>query len=260
MSDPKDAPNACAAYVPCPPELQGVASPAFKTPEEADAWTAGYLAGHRAADWKRTPRSEPARLDADRSAKPKTRIVASGFEPVDPGTTVARGALVPPGDTYVAEDGRRIPLVAPRPSYAKRMHTNPADWLPCKDGLRHHVDCGLFSGVACSCVPREMNPGATPLNESALSSCADCGAPTAEFRAGRVSDPCPKSPRGLPCRPEGDAEPSDLDVLATWIASRVKLTDHCDHACAECIPEGVMVVAGFRCAVHIAHAIAKGVR
>ena len=58
----------------------------------------------------------------------------------------------------------------------------------------------------------------------------------------------------------GDAEPSDLDVLATWIAARVKLSEHCDHACAQCIPDGAMVQEGFQCAVHLAHAIATGAR
>jgi hypothetical protein len=50
------------------------------------------------------PVAEPARLDADRTATPKTRIVA---HPVvgDEGT-----AFVPPGDTYVAEDGSRVKL------------------------------------------------------------------------------------------------------------------------------------------------------
>lgn len=32
----------------CPPELQGVASPAFDTAEEAEAWTTGYRAGYAA--------------------------------------------------------------------------------------------------------------------------------------------------------------------------------------------------------------------
>ncbi len=43
--------------------------------------------------------------------------------------------------------------------------------------------------------------------------CVDCGAPVPAFQVGRISAPCPKSPRGLPCNPVL-AGPSSCPALA----------------------------------------------
>jgi hypothetical protein len=56
------------------------------------------------------PKSSPARLDTDRNAKPLTRLVATKDVPRE--GTSAHCATVPHADTYVADDGSRIPLGA----------------------------------------------------------------------------------------------------------------------------------------------------
>lgn len=48
---------------------------------------------------------------------------------------------------------------------------------------------------------------------------------------------------------------AELNALAKYITQLPAREYRHDHACAECVPGGPVVVAGFRCAVHIAIAV-----
>jgi hypothetical protein len=52
------------------------------------------------------------------------------------------------------------------------------------------------------------------------------------------------------------AAPDDVRQMARWItdcvAARTSRGSWRDHACSRCMPNGPSVIAGFRCAVHIA--------
>lgn len=89
------------------------------------------------------PSPERARLDEDRTAKPKSRLVNSRYP--NQGEDKTTVAIVPgPADTYVAEDGTRIPLKAETP-------TSDAKTVVCRrHGTfrvpRFECGCGLEMG------------------------------------------------------------------------------------------------------------------
>ncbi len=100
-------------------------------------------------------RRERARLDPEGTAKGKTRIVTTGYEQ-DPGSTVARGAVIPPGDTYVAEDGTRIPLTSGPNAGVTRDESTPenkAFW----DGVRKSAE-GVKGQPAWTGAGINLNP------------------------------------------------------------------------------------------------------
>jgi hypothetical protein len=73
--------------------------------------------------------TERARLDADRSAKPKTRLLARERIPV---TDRAHCRTLPPANTYEAEDGSRIDLEPPR------LSEDMKGWARCIEYLALH--------------------------------------------------------------------------------------------------------------------------
>ncbi len=153
-----DAPQGFPQFSPA--QFEGVMSPVYPTGEEAEAWWSGYCEG-RNTESADVGSYVEILVGANTGKRGWIRSrIPGALNHFD----VWLGAR---GVAYSLEELRVVEHAAPNASAAKRMHTDPSEWLPCKDGLRHHVDCGMFAGVACSCVPREMNPGATPLNDFA---------------------------------------------------------------------------------------------
>ena len=52
-------------------------------------------------------------------------------------------------------------------------------------------------------------------------------------------------------RTRADAAEARVGELSTWIVARGASVDK-DHACAECVPDGPLIVEGFRCVYHAA--------
>ena len=108
----------------------------------------------------------PARLDPDGTASPKTRLVSRQPAPVDDGrmhTMVAR-----PANEYVADDGTRIPLVAPAAGSAPR---EASSWLHRALSDASREACGTCGGM------RWVNTN-TGTAIPATVMCPDCQPPT----------------------------------------------------------------------------------